>query len=100
MSKSVRLSSSAAATGRKKKIPMSASAGARKSHAARVPSDGIRAGFAAALTALASTLGTAGGGPLLRHPSTLLEQPVHVAIERCQRRVYRQSATNRLLPVL
>src|SRR5437762_643050 len=46
MSKSVTLSRSEAATGRKKKTPMRKRAGARKNHAAVLASDGTRARLA------------------------------------------------------
>src|SRR6266404_7827512 len=46
MSKSVTLSRREAATGRKKKTPISKSAGARKNHAAVLASDGTRARMA------------------------------------------------------
>src|SRR5512143_330912 len=102
MSKSVRLSSSDAATGRKKNTKMSASAGATKSHAAFVPSAGIRIGRVRVLTGLASARDRRAPYPrvTLRHPSALLQQSVHVTIERGERRVDRQSAANRLLAIL
>src|SRR5512138_3144265 len=99
MSKSVRLSSSDAATGRKKNTKMSASAGATKSHAAFVPSAGSRIGRARVLTGPASARARCAlrSRVALRHPPALLEQSVHVAIERGKRRVDREAAANRLL---
>src|SRR5512138_2824452 len=102
MSKSVRLSSSDAATGRKKNTKMSASAGATKSHAAFVPSAGIRIGrvrvLMSAVSVPACCARRAHGA--LGHPSAFLEQAVHVAIERGERGVDRETPANRLLAVL
>src|SRR4030095_10939832 len=100
MSKSVRLRSIAAATGRKKNTPMSTSAGARKSHAAFVPSAGRRAGRTGALTPVSSRSRFPCLLRLPGHPATLLEQPVHVAIERRERAVHRHAPADRLLAVL
>src|SRR2546430_8565181 len=79
MSKSVMLRSSDAPTGRKKNRPMRRRAGARKYHAARAwaPS-GPR------LTVSPSRHGGGRRRPPGENPATLLEDLIHVAVERRQ----------------
>ena len=97
MSKSVTLSSSDAATGRKKNTPMSTSAGATKNHAAADALGGKPDAPRAHVTARRSATCARRA---LGHPAPLLEEIVHVAVERRERGVDREPSANRLLAVL
>src|SRR5918998_1011660 len=120
MSKSVKLSASDARTGRKKKTPMSSSAGARKSQPAAVASPaGRQRGPPASGAAALGCPVTVSAVPVLatvpmsvapprprplgrarEHPAPLLEQSVHVAVERRERRVHRGRAAHHALAAL
>src|SRR6476661_5883542 len=109
MSKSVTLNTSDASTGRKKKTKIRSSAGARKNHAARPTSDGVReVGRTVVLTnapqadsrqhpleSLAHSSRPSGSFCLSQKVSPLLEHRVHVLIERRQSLILGLGSSNR-----
>src|SRR5215208_8010707 len=126
MSKSVRLSTSAAATGSTKNVPIRSSAGARKNHPAAPASDapprapqnprrsGTATGGAATGAACPEPAGSApmtlpirvrssgcqigdSGRAAVEHPPPLLQDLVHVAVERGEGVVGRALAARHLL---
>src|ERR1700674_5324588 len=102
MSKSVTLSTSDARSGRKKKMKMSTSAGARNSHAALPTSDGIPVREVPALTPLPGQKESRCSflWRLSKQVSPLLEHRVYILVERSQGLINGLCLSYRLLPVL
>src|ERR1700674_1436468 len=103
MSKSVTLSTSDARTGRKKKMKMRTSAGARNSHAALPTSDGIPVREVRALTLLPGQKESRCSSlcrRLSKQVSPLLQHRVDILVERSQGLINCLCLSYRLLPVL